>query len=352
MSVEKEPEEDEVQEPGFNYFFFVALLQFAFLLSLQLAGCVGSVLLNDFQPLFLVNLLHIPMGGTVVHLVREYQGDQANLVLFLISAIYTASVVYWLAIGLYGFTSGGALNSGDRTFVKIFTGVIRYNQVYFRACFVNPYSPTTLVARHVLGSVVVGLEAFIFVPRMLYLFLWKSVGYVKKTRFAELFRTRWVFLVPKFLVFLALLLDIYLAVIYIVANFPPLFVFMDSPNALLFGVFVYFLVMDFAVLKERQFLVFVCSVFLFANLLSLANMHNEQVLSGTSWLNKTGYYYDLAQETRVGGFCTYDDGADNKNSAELLKFSELQFAYHVTNILYCVLSAALIPFLVFIGLVN
>ncbi len=307
-------------------------------------GVVESVSYGVYQPILTVDSLFIASMSVVIHLVVEYNDVKANSYLFLTSFIFTIIDFVWLISCLVNMGSGGSLNSGDRTFASLYNGAIQYNEQYVRICYVNPYSAGFYVVRFVLSSFLVGMEA-VFFPRFLYLFQWSFKERIRVHDIGEIFRGVTLDVI---IIKCALLVLLFLhgtTILFIgYGNVPPLYIFVDSPNIVLTSAFTFFLITNVIVTSNDLYrLVFLCFLCL-GSVLSSMDMYNVIVYSGTSWLNQTGYFYDLKTQLRVGGFCVYE-GDDNDK--EMIKFAVLQEKYHMLNILYCLVAPGLLPYVVF-----
>lgn len=321
-----------------------SLLMLVIVVLLCFVGVVESVSYGVYQPILTVDSLFVVSISAVVHLVVEYNDVKANSYLFLTSFIFTIVDFVWLISCLVNMGSGGSLNAGDRTFASLYNGAVQYNDQYVRICYVDPYSASFYVARFVLSSVLVGMEA-VFFPRFLYLFQWSFKERIRVHDIGEIFRRATLDVVIIKCALLALLIYHGTTILFIgYGNVPPLYVFVDSPNVVLTSAFTFCLVTNVITTENDLYrLVFVCFMCL-GSILSSMDMYNVIVYSGTSWLNQTGYYFDIKTQVRVGGFCVYE-GDDNDK--EMIKFAVLQENYHMLNILYCVVAPGLLPYVVF-----
>lgn len=344
-------QKDEYTHRPYSIFFKLALLMLLFLFVHIFIGIVCSVLYTEYQPIFYLNLYDISGISISFHVFVELHNLNINMFLFVMSFIFTVVNIYWLFTGLLEFTSAGLLNSGERTFLKIFDGIIKYNAVYFRDCSVPSFSSFLFVMKHVIGSIILSMEISIFLPRMVYILIWENKKIMQNVDvFFKMFKPGWLrVFTPKFIIGMIVCLDVMLILFFRVTHVPPLHVFVDSPNAFTIVVFIFIICMDLVEITNSARLLIAFLVFVtLANLMTTMNVYNEISTSGTSWLNYTGYYYDLKDEKRVGGFCVYDNGQGNNDMNELLKFSGLQFAYHVTNILFNVAAVMLIPYIFYL----
>jgi hypothetical protein len=188
------------------------------------------------------------------------------------------------------------------------------------------------------------MEAMFF-PRFLYLFQWSFKERIRVHDFSEMYRgmSLDVILIKGGLLVLLVLHGI--TILFIgYGNVPPLYVFVDTPNAVLISVFTFLVVTNVITTENDLYRVMILCFMSLGSIISSMDMYNVLVYTGSSWLNQTGYYYDIKNQVRAGGFCVYEGDGDDK---EMLKFALLQENYHMLNILYCLVAPGLFPYLLF-----
>lgn len=333
---------DAPHEFSFMTYWSFGMLGLTMVLSF--IGVIQSVVYDAYQPILTVDSMFIMSISAVLHVVVEYNDVYANSYLFLTSFVFMVLNFVWMISSLTNMGSGGALNSGDRTFHALYNGAIQYNEEYVRLCYVNPYDNTFYIIRFVFMSILVGMEA-IFFPRFTYLFQYSFRERIRIHDIEKMFRSLPIdeFAVKSGLsVLLILHASIILFMVY--ANFPPLYVFVDSPNSILTSAFVFLIVTNVMATKNDVYRIAIIALLCFGSVLSSMNSYNEEIYAGISWMNETGLYYDMKTQVRVGGFCIYEGDGNEKS---IIKFALLQERYHILNVLYCLTSPGLIPYIIF-----
>lgn len=311
---------------------------------LCLIGVIQSVIHEIYQPILTVDSMFVMSISAVLHVVVEYDDVYANSYLFLTSFVFSVINFIWMIHSLTNMGSGGAINSGDRTFAALYDGAIQYNEEYVRLCYVNPYDYSFYIVRFVFMSLLVGMEA-IFFPRFVYLFQYSFYERIRIHDIEKMYRgLPKDELIIKFGLLVLLLLHSYMILWMVYMNFPPLYVFMDTPNSVLTGAFVFLIVTNVLATNNDVYRLSILAMLCLGSILSSMNSYNEEVYAGTSWMNQTGLYYDMKTQVRVAGFCIYEGDGNEKS---LLKFALLQENYHILNILYCLISPGLIPYILF-----
>lgn len=331
----------------------VMIMALCFMLGIcAVLSFIGLIEISNFviyQPIFHVNSLDVSVISCILSLVVEVNGPGTNTLIFVSAMIFNLAAIFWLSSGLAQFGSGGALNTGDRTYEAIFNGLIVFNEDYVRQCFVSPYNIDFFVSRFVFMSILDGMHAVIVFPRHLFLFCFSFTERVRLVDITLLFQSMVEIIVVKLILAFFLLADLLLIFFFVFADVPPLHVFMDSPNVFAIALFTLLLATDALETRNDLARLMLVIFLLPGSITTSVNVYDEYVFSDLSYLNETGYYYDLKDEKRVGGFCLYE-GVTQLKDVDFEKFAFLQYAYHSLNIGFCVASAMTLGVVIFMRL--